>query len=359
MPSEFSLRGVVGIPTDNEQRAQGLLHPVEDLGGVGKRLAAKLAAAGAGTVEELLALASHDPEAFGDAVSGITPRQLRLELLPQARFLRLPGVNEHMAVALVRAGHTRYSHLVAVSTGTLHTQLVNELGERKTPDEVALAQLQLAAGRALLSGVLLLRVYDARTREPLPSAKLTLRSPGITTGPTAVTRVADASGLIVSPPLRAMATHTGIVEADGHHDQPIRLTARGGGVGIILAALEPGEAKPTSDDFTGNFGGLARGRVSYRIEHVKRLRDIPAGTPVRIVDTHEVRTVSLVSLWRRRNGSVITVPAFKLKRELLPARARPGDVFEVQDDATLKRLAPGAVARLLKQRDGLAPRERE
>ena len=208
-------------------------------------------------------MSSSDTEAFGAVVRGITPRHLRDELLPQARFLLLPGVDERLASALVETGHRRYGgDRLSAHRDIAHSPRP-EAGRAKGTDPVALAQLQLASARALLTGLLLLRVYDARTRKPIGGATLTLRSPGITPGTSAIAYAADADQDWSSrhacgrgPSTRDSSKRMGIADSRS-------ASRRGGGIGMILAALEPGRARATTDDFGGVSAACSAGEWPF------------------------------------------------------------------------------------------------
>jgi hypothetical protein len=314
------------------------LHSVEELDGVGAQRAQQLAGIGLGTVEEF---ASLERAALGSAaavVEGLSERQMMDNLLPQAWFHLLGDDGAAAAAVLVDAGIDNYVKLIAAPA----SRLDNLLGDDWDRDRVA--QLQLAASRAIWCFQVLLQVFDKNGDPRAPI--LQVGGSGFDGGARVVTRDGDEQGWVISPLLRRDRAHylRVVVQSQGRSvyvrpkpSQVSRFT--------VLLARDP----RSIDEATLSPKPRLLSGMEIMITERSQLSELAAGTPLQVA-TIENDVASLLGLYRQLQGHSVVVPEVDVAAAALPQRAQAGSIVVVENQGGIR------MARTQEKRAALAAR---
>lgn len=272
------------------------LQPVEDLDGIGPRLAAELGRFGYGTVHELASLNSNQIRPLAEVVPGISAQGLRRAWL-EAGFHLAGDDGGLLGAALVDAGITTLAALVSTPT-----ERVVGIGGTGWDRERA-AMLQVAAARAGMQFATLLHVVDA-SDAPVPEPRVEVVDSGLADRRPVVVRTGDDRGWVLAPSLRRDRGHRLSIVAGGHRRVVFARAPSPSVLRLHLRLTSPPRdvSRPlTSATVAGSATGLfdevalaaaAEGEVfrvgeragtKVRLVRVKRMLTI-AGTVTRLVD---------------------------------------------------------------------------
>ena len=308
------------------------LHSVSEIQGIGPATQQKLEKKHVYYTEQLLSLPVDQVCAWLKSVRGITDHQLRNNYIPQARLLRVEGIDGQFAEGLVASGISTYRRIVTTDTKAILTMLEDRMEEGTIPSAPELEDVvswQLNAAKLVATGLLLITIVDKSSKKRLAGVKARIvgldplvRAP--------VTFESNERGIIVFDGM-VPGKHTVVLTAEGYLRHPITFMVKPDGGRSVRIELRPGTHKPRIvDEFDGGVISPIALHETIKSRRVD-LNDLPVRPPVHVV---EIRAddVLLSSLWRRKIDDVIEVLTFTLPKAELPRGIDKGSVLLPQND---------------------------
>lgn len=308
------------------------LHPVSEIQGIGPAIQEKLEERHVYYTEQLLSLPVDQVCAWLAPVPGITDHKLRNSYIPQARLLRVEGIDGQFAEGLVASGISTYRRIVTTDPKAILTMLEDRVQDGTIPAVPELEDViswQLNAAKLVATGMLLLTVIDKSSKKRLAGIKARIvgldplvRAP--------VTFESDERGIVVFDGL-VPGKHTVVLTAEGYLRHPITFMVKPDSGRSVRIELRPGKHKPRIvDEFDGGVISPIALHETIKSRRVD-LNDLPARPPVHVVEI-QADDVLLSSLWRRKIDDVIEVLTFTLPKAELPQGIDKGSVLLPQND---------------------------
>lgn len=286
--------------------------------------------------EQLLSLPVDQVCVRFKSVKGITDHQLRNNYIPQARLLRVEGIDGQYAEGLVASGICTYRQIVTNDPKAILTMLEDRMEEGTIPSVPELEDIvswQLSAAKLIYTGMLFLIVIDKSSKKRLAGIKARI----VGVDPLVKAPVAFESeerGIVVFDGL-VPGQHTAVLMADGYLRHPATFVVEPDTSISMIIEMRKGIHKPRIiDEFEDGVIGVIGPHELIKSRRVD-LSDLPKRPPAHVVEI-KADEVLLSSLLRRKIDDVIEVLTFTLPKAELPRGIERGSVLLPQNDNKYK-----------------------
>ena len=284
-----------------------VLTPVRDIEGIGQSIAATLQSRNVEFAEDLLALPESKIIRLLVDLERISENNLRSSFIPQARFLRIEGINGQYAEGLAILGWRSYAGLAFARAQTIVNglqELVGQIPQAPSVEEVM--AWNLAAAKMMMGGSVLVSVKDEQERA-LNDAEIRINGNGFTVHGTPITVHTNSHGKAFIDGIAPGVRHIRI-ELDGYRSAVVTVSFKSGSRSSIGVQMQAGPDEPLNviDEFRGGILPSIP-RTSVVVNRRYELDELPE-VPVFFI--HEIRndTLELASLWLRKTNDVVEVP---------------------------------------------------
>ena len=298
---------------------------LEEIFGIGPVFSGALENLGFSFDIDLLTLPENSLISHISQIDGLSASMLAHSILPQARFLRLPGVDGEIADALLDAGYLRYSDFLGVQTSTIERVISKAKGKVDSINNSSLAcELLLTAVQLAVTGNVRVIVQDSETREPMEGVQVSYAGDRRKSEISYTKRLTDERGIVNFEGIPRFPTSFRI-SAEGFLPQTILAAVDVQSAFTYKVSMSSGLLDMNSVDEFSN--GLSVGFTSLPLIHkTTELASLPSRPPV-LIESIKNDKATLGSLWFRQQSDHVIIPRIKVLVTVLPINAKVGDVL--------------------------------
>lgn len=287
---------------------------VTEIQGIGVATAAELSSHHISYIEDLLALPESHMIIGLESVDGLNQENLRRNYLPQARFLRIDGIDGQYAEGLAASGFRTYRDIAFTDSSIIQRSLLEMIEIGRIPDSAAesdITRWQLEAARLMQGGSV--HVTVSNSQGPIESADVHINGNGFSGLSQAIRLSTESQGKVfldgIAPGSRQLA-----IAASGHQQTFVTVSFKAGSRTQIRVSLLMGEDKPLFE--IDEFQGEIIPKIPSTAQVVNRAYELEQLPSVPVFFVYEIRktTVVLHSLWYRLRNDEVEVPNITIEK---------------------------------------------